>query len=463
MQSLASLLLFLAGQVRTEAFDCDPGWDGRNHRSPTPEPRPVRQDFGYHAAARAVGGTVSPDAEPAFYAKAIPVSTLDAPLSASGTLVVGGDERPDGNTLVGFFNAETLNEWRTPNTIALRVNGRGDGFHLHLEYATARWRAGGDFFAVADAKTGKRSPRLIAGGTTAHSWSLRYDPAGNGTITATLGGETLVLPLDPGHKADGASFNRFGLLNVMKSADSGGAIWLDDVTVNGALDRFDADPAWEGRRNRRAYASGNVRPRFNFGFSPTRHAGGKAAGEMGGLVFRGDERYPDRMAYYGDRLEALTLEKPLRASGQVSLKRGVTDSTVLLGFFHATESMRASQAQVSGIPENFLGVAIEGPSREGFLFYPAYNSDREGEGGHAAGAGAPHILPDGKPRAWTLEYSPAGTGTITVSLDGQAVRLDLPPAHRRTGARFNRFGLVTTHIDGNGQQVYFDDLTYTWK
>ena len=25
----------------------------------------------------------------------------------------------------------------------------------------------------------------------------------------------------------------------------------------------------------------------------------------------------------------------------------------------------------------------------------------------------------------------------------------------------NRFGIVTTHIDGNGQTVYFDDLTYT--
>jgi hypothetical protein len=27
--------------------------------------------------------------------------------------------------------------------------------------------------------------------------------------------------------------------------------------------------------------------------------------------------------------------------------------------------------------------------------------------------------------------------------------------------RLDRFGLVTTWIDGNGQKVYFDDLTYT--
>lgn len=32
---------------------------------------------------------------------------------------------------------------------------------------------------------------------------------------------------------------------------------------------------------------------------------------------------------------------------------------------------------------------------------------------------------------------------------------------RRIGAHFDRFGLLTTHIDGNGQTVYSDDLTDT--
>jgi len=34
---------------------------------------------------------------------------------------------------------------------------------------------------------------------------------------------------------------------------------------------------------------------------------------------------------------------------------------------------------------------------------------------------------------------------------------------READTEFNRFGFVTTWIDGNGQHVYFDDLTYTWK
>jgi hypothetical protein len=46
-------------------------------------------------------------------------------------------------------------------------------------------------------------------------------------------------------------------------------------------------------------------------------------------------------------------------------------------------------------------------------------------------------------------------------LDGQAVTLNLDPGHKQIGAHLNRFGIITTHIDGSGQTVYFDDLTYT--
>ena len=76
----------------------------------------------------------------------------------------------------------------------------------------------------------------------------------------------------------------------------------------------------------------------------------------------------------------------------------------------------------------------------------------------------PYIYPNGESRRWTLDYDPdgnGGTGSITVTLDGQAVTLNLDPGHKQIGAYFNRFGIITTHIDGSGQTVYFDDLTYT--
>src|SRR5262249_28811411 len=181
----------------------------------------------------------------------------------------------------------------------------------------------------------------------------------------------------------------------------------------------------EGAATRRTYKTRDVRPRFDFGYSPTRYAGGEGKGELGGLVFRGDCRFPDRMACYADRLSELSLERPLRASGRVCLRRGVTDSTVLLGFFHSRESMKPSKEQTSGLPRNFLGVMIEGPSREGFLFAPAYRTRGAGQG-HGKGEGLPHIYPDGKSHAWSLAYAPtaaAGRGQITVRFDGQTFRL----------------------------------------
>src|SRR5438046_5123136 len=128
--------------------------------------------------------------------------------------------------------------------------------------------------------------------------------------------------------------------------------------------------------------------------------------------------------------------------------------------------MRSNDSQDSATPENFVGAAIEGPSAEGFYLYPTYGVDQEGvraDGGRGTPT-PPYIYPDGESRDWTLDYHPdgnGGTGSIIATLDGQAVTLNLDPGHKQIGAHFNRFGIITTHIDGSGQTVYFDDLTYT--
>ena len=457
--------------LKTERFDRDPGWDGHNNRmKPRREAYTIKQEFGYSATSHAggkageIGGWVSPAAEPALYAMAIPQRTLDQPLSVSGKLYV---PKGGGNTLVGFFNKDWLKEWRTPNTLVLRINARGDeGFHLHVEYGTARWRAGAEFIGDVDAKTQKKQQRLLACDTV-HPWTMTYDPngaQGRGSVRVTLGGEELIMNLDPGHKADGATFNRFGILNVLKSADGGGSIWLDDLNVNGTMLAFDSDPKWEELANRRTYQTLNIRPVFDFGYASTRHAGGAAAGELGGLLFRGDERHPNALAYYGDVIGDLSLNDALQASGKVAMRRGVSDSTVLFGFFHSTDSIRRSDAQKSGIPENFMGIAIEGPSSQGFYFYPVYGLDRDSQGEVGAYTkDPPRIYPDGASHDWTMRYEPdaKGGGRVRVTLDGKAIEIAMPPEHRAMGGRFNRFGFVTTHIDGNGQEVFLDDLTYT--
>lgn len=458
---------------RVQRFDTDPHWDALHNRADIPKPRTIRQDFGYsksnHAGGKVgeMGGFLSPAAEPAYYAKKIAVQTFADSLRASGTLACSGR---GAHALIGFFNAGTLNEWRTPNTIALRISGRGDVFYAWVEYATSRWRAGGDEPTGFPVRRDPKSKRMTPIGFTAkgavHRWTLRYDPHGNdggGVVTATIDDQTAVCHLHKGHKDDGASFNRFGLLNVMKSAAEGSEVWLDDLTINGRKEDFRNDPGWDSLHNRHTYETKKVRPRFDFGFSPTRYAAGRGEGELGGLIFRGDCRYPEKMAYYADRLEELNLSKPLKASGKVCLRRGVTDSTVLFGFFHAKDSMTVNPSQNSGLPRDFLGITVEGPSREGFFVYPAYRLDGSGQG-HAVDKKPPYIYPDGKAHSWVLEYSPtaaAGKGQITVSLDRQSVVLDLNEGDKKAGAHFNRFGIITTWVDGNGQHIYFDDLIYT--
>jgi hypothetical protein len=468
---MVGICLFLGGtfisanaEERTEHFDRDPGWEGHNNRLAV-SPRTIRQDFGYSMLKGEIGGFITAAAEPAYYAKRLPVKTFDDALSASGTLTCDG--RPL-HALIGFFNADNLNEWRTPNSICLRISGRGDVFYAWLEYATDRWRAGGDrpigFPTVRDSK-GKSRLQGFAAKAAVHRWSLQYDPNGNngrGVITATIDDAKAVCHLGDGHKADGAKFNRFGLLDVMKSAAGGGDIWLGDLRINGEREDLSHDPGWDHFQNRTTYMTKVVRPLFDFGFSPTHYAAGENSGELGGLVFRGDCRFPNRMAYYADRLQDLTLDKPIHASGKVCLRRGVTDSTVLFGFFNSEVSMKSNPSQESGLPKCFLGISTDGPSREGFFFSPTYRINGDGHG--QVKKDQPRILPDGKSHGWSFDYSPTGAngrGEIIVTLGKQSARLPLGPGHKAAGTRFNRFGLITTWIDGNSQNIYFDDLRYT--
>jgi hypothetical protein len=455
--------------TREEHFDREPEtWEGVNHRNKTFEPRTVVQDFGYsrgtrHAGGEAgeLGGRINPAAEPAFYGYRLPKPLdLDSPLSAEGKLMV-----PSGSShcLFGFFNANTLEGWRTPNTLVARINGRGEIFHCHLEYCTSRWRA--EAGVIGEIVRGARiTPTEIPAGTV-HQWKMSYDPKGaegRGLFTLLLDGITARCEIVPEHRRDGLTITHFGLLPVMKAWDSPGDIWMDDLTINGIPLSFADDPAWDAANNRRTYLTENIRPKFDFGWSNTQHAGGRNAGELGGRIFRGDCREPQRMACYGDRLANLTLRNALVARGKVAVLRAISDSTASIGFYNSNFSMQTNPSQKEGIPSDYLGINIEGPSSEGFFFYPVYRG-HEGGGkalGHNGGK-SPRIYPDGKVHDWSLRYDPPGArgkGEITVALDEQICTL---PLDSEVQATFDRFGICTPWIDGNSVTVFFDDLAYT--
>lgn len=466
---LASFSSTASSEEHFETFDTDPGWEGINNRSTYFAPREISQDFGYAPDVElagikgAIGGRITPDARPAYYATPIQPLTFDDTFSASGVLTM---KEGGGNLLLGFFNSATLNEWRTPNTVVFRINGRGETMHVHTEYLTSKWRAGAGIIGRYDKETDRNHPVEIPTNGT-YPWTIDYEPAGNGggEIRITFDGIEALCPITPEYRADGATFDRFGLLNVIKHVDGHGEIYMNDLTVNGAKVDLAKDPQWEGRDNKITYTSVDIRPRFDFGHSPTHFAGGTSPGEFGGLFFRGDCRYLDRLAAYGAKTEALTLAKPLRASGTITLRRGVTDSSTLFGFYHGEKSLRVNEAQNQGLPQHFLGFSIEGPSSEGFYAYPCYRALEDSQFADR-GQGLPRIYPDGDVHHWALEYAPSsekgGEGTLTLTFDDKSATLPVLPDDI-AAATFNRFGFVTPWIDGNGQVVYLDDIRYTVK
>jgi hypothetical protein len=463
---LSSVLL--PGAERSQSFDTDPRWDGHNNR-PAGEPREVVQDFGYSATKTStatpgeIGGTITPAGEPAWYAAKLAPLTFNDKFSASGTMVVpvGG-----GNTLIGFFDPATAREWRTANSLVWRINGRGETFHAHFEYMTQKWRAGAGVIGRHDQVKDRMHPIENPSGDSIYNWSLAYNPSGtdgNGIITAKLGTHTAACPVTPELRADGALFTHFGILNVIKSVDGSGKLYIGELVINGKKQNLSHDPGWEGHNNHAKYKTIHVRPWFDVGWSDSNHADGTRPGEIGGHFYRGDCRDASRLGYYGARLGTLTLDRPLRARGRISFHRGVSDSTTLIGFFHHERSIRVNQSQNNGTPENFLGFALEGPSSEGFFVYPVCRP-HSGDTSVGFDRTCPRIYPDDSSHEWTLEYDPAGAGgqgTLVVSLDGQSKTLELIEGTQTTGAKFDRFGFVSTWIDGNGQTIYLDNLAYT--
>jgi hypothetical protein len=439
--------------VRQENFDREPAnWEGVNNRSTAFEQKEVKQDFGYHADKGAVGGRIHPAAEPAYYAYGLPKPlTFDSPFAAEGRMYVA---QGGVHCMVAFFNTNTLNEWRTPNSLGARINGRGETFHCHLEYCTSRWRAGAGVVGLI--VPGERIDAKNLPSGKWYAWNIDYK---SWRCVMTLDGDKAEMDIPRDHMSDGATFTHFGILSLIKTWDSGSDIWIDDVSINGVKLDFNSDPKWDALGNRRTYITSDTRPRFNFGWSSTHHAKGKMPGELGGLIFRGDCREPARMAAYGDRIGTLTLKNRLHARGKVCMLRGVTDSTASIGFYNSASSMKSNPSQKNSIPIDYLGINIEGPSAEGFFFYPVFrgHGDDDGKALGSNGNKSPRIYPDGKPRDWFLEYDPAKR-RLTVGLDAQTCTMDLD---RETEATFDRFGICTPWIDGNSVTVFFDDLEYT--
>src|SRR4051812_12824053 len=88
------------------------------------------------------------------------------------------------------------------------------------------------------------------------------------------------------------------------------------LTAGERVEHFDRDPGWEGR-NHRSEDFPPRRIRQDFGFSPTHRAGGRAAGEIGGVITPAAEP-----AYYGKVITEKCLSNGLTASGVLACGDG---------------------------------------------------------------------------------------------------------------------------------------------
>ncbi|MEX2285929.1 MAG: hypothetical protein WD648_02495 [Planctomycetaceae bacterium] len=451
-----------------QSFDTDPGWEGLRNRLLPPRPPVVKQHFGYARTnlaggrgAGEIGGTIQRSSTRAWYAKSIAEVTLNDRLTATGQFAVTRADSSSG-MMFGWFN-ETSRGWRTPNSLAFRIDGNGAKYWMFYEYGTRNWRTGGGGAFEGDRYQTTETPPFRADGTV-HRWSLSYDPRLKeqpGVLTFQVDDRRYTQEVAPEHKADEATFNRFGIWNVQIGGESLD-VFFDDLVVNGERESFDADPQWMGAGNEVEFTERVIRPLHDFGYSGTNHACGKP-GEVGGIIFR-----DERPAFYAGACVPLTLDDELQASGRLAFLQAGSDSGICLGWFNASAKREKNTPEHEDRQRSYVAVMIEGPSRVGHYFRPAY-STATGAGGApmsdpTSGKERPLIRPDGKVHRWSLAYSPRaanGRGQIAITLDGERHTLDLAQGERASGATFDRFGLFNIQAGGHHVEIYLDDLKYT--
>jgi len=409
-------------------------WEGYHNRL-VPNPPPItRQDFGYRDGR--IGGWIQRSTTPAWYAKVIEPVTLEKPLSASGTFTVKGSQGGSG-VLFGWFNAQSRG-WRMPNSLVIRLDGNANTCWIFFEYGTRSWFTGGGATFEGRYQTTKTKP-LPADGKS-HPWRLEYRPQ-TGEIEFVLDGKSYLARMPEGHRADGATFDRFGFVNQQNTGD-GMELYFDDLEINGERFSFGTDPQWEGRGNKVEFRDHVRRPFHDFG---------PVDKQVGGIIWRDEQP-----AYCGKPIKTLTLEDAFAASGTITFRSAGSDSGVYFGFFDAESKRNKLTPDHHAQQTNLLAIAVEGPSRIGHYFRVGYRNAK-GEG--MLEASGPTIKPDGSTHRWSMRYDP--NGEITVTFDDHTQVTRLRPEHKAAGARFDRFGIVNMQSGGHHVEIYLDQLQFT--
>jgi hypothetical protein len=208
------------------------------------------------------------------------------------------------------------------------------------------------------------------------------------------------------------------------------------------VEHFDRDPGWEGVNNRIA------RDRY-----PTiKQDFGYADGQIGGQVWRSSTP-----AWYAVPIEpAVTLDEPLSASGTFVVPKSASSTGVSFGWFNhdVTPGTR---------PMNSLLFQINGERTGVQIHVRAISAHNRSAGATVARPGAAKrdmlFAPGPDRHRWSIQYDPAGKGTVTIRVDDlAAVSYELSEEVRKDGITADRFGIVNHLKSGSAMTFYLDDV-----
>lgn len=471
--------------LKTETFDKDPAWEQYRNRVEIKKAPIVTQDFGYSSTTFAtdkageIGGSITRTTRPAYYGEKISPLTLDSKLRASGTFAVK-KSRPGAGLFFGWFNAQQPGGMGRPiGSLGLHFDFEGGGGRLAVRLITGQNQSCGTF--ITPYLPGKYRTTPIKNDGTRYQWTLDYDPAaagGRGAFTFTMKSDThppmvidttlpeasqkeerarfpttktFTVELPEGYRQQGATFDRFGMMNMMKAGGTA-EIYFANLALDGEPINLAKEPKWIAQGNRDSYEDRELVGAHNFGYSAnTSHAGGKP-GEMGGDFWRSGD-----YAYVGDPVGPFSADQRLEAKGRVCMLAGGPDADMMLGFF---SSLHKEKPPIEA--GDFLGIAVGGPTRVGHYFAP-YLTTSDGERNKVERA--PLLVP-GKTYAWSLVYDPNGSngnGEMTVKLGDESVVMPLKPGRKKAGVTLDRFGMFTSTIGGQLVRIYLDDVSYSKK
>jgi hypothetical protein len=451
---------------RFASFDAP--WTGDGNSLTTPACHSAAFAFGWSntnnaggAAQGEIGGALARSTSVlASYGVPIsPVKTFDSSLTASGRVRVPAVT--GGGAQWGWYSRSGSTEWRTSNSVLLRVSGDTLGWNLYPDAASTNYLGIGGGAMPQGARFAYNK---------SYEWEIAYDPA-TSTVTTTVEEApgtswtaTYVIP--PEMRTDGATFDRFGIISQQVEHASPIQLYLDDVTVGTQTYTFDSDPGWDASNNSYSFTDCTVHQRQSFGLSTTGSASGHAD-EVGGTIWRGTK------AWFADATAvSLTQADTLYAEGTLKLTQATSDADAYVGWFNTASTWVGTPAVAS---RDAVYASVGSPSRVGFRFTPVFRSST-GQAANFQFSGSaqyqqPLLNARGQSRHFSICYQPNGNGsaTLTTTLDADPSNgipaassvVQVPASVVASGLSVDRFGLFVGANGGHSVGLWLDDLRYT--